>query len=85
MANSFSSPIFDDQDLIGLPHPLHLCEVLIQHTRLAGICGLFGLLWRGSQARNLLCKETRPLKRELLPKAISLLRAEQPRLKHSVK
>ena len=40
----------------GLPHPLHLCEVLIQHTRLAGIWELFGLLWRNNQARNLHCK-----------------------------
>ena len=52
--------------MIGLPHPLHLCEVLIQHTRLAGIYGPSGLSQRGSQARNLLCKPTCPLKREQL-------------------
>ena len=32
-----------------------------------GIYGPSGLLQRGSQARNLLCKPTRPLKREQLP------------------
>ena len=35
-----------------------------------GIYGPSGLSQRGSQARNLLCKPTRPLKREQLPAGV---------------